>query len=612
MEDSSLAGKASRRKFLIASALMAASATAAACAPAAAPTATPAPAKPTEAPKPAAEAPKPAVEPTKPAAEAPKPAAEATKPAAAPAKPTEPAKPVEAAAVKPVARNRTMIESFGGADGKFTDYNIWNPYAIGGTHQLGVNLMVEPVAFYSAFADKMHMWLAESFKYSPDFKELVIKTRSGITWSDGKPFSAEDVAYTLSTLKDLGPRVNRGVEVQKFVQEAKATDANTVSVKLKIPAPRFFFNLAYKFDLGTYIVPKHVFDGQDWTKLTHFDMAKGWPVTTGPWQLVFASPDQKLLDRRGQWWAAASGIASMPKMERVIYLPKVGDSQLAQALIANQVDHGFLIVQVIKQAITQSPKLTTHTGREAPFGYTDWWPLSLYVNHTRKPFDDKDVRWAISYFLDRKQIIEVGYGGAGSLWPLPLPSYPPLRPYADAVKPLLDKYPTLDFNPKRGEELLTGKGFKKNPAGMWTDSAGGELKMNILGFSFMSNIGPVIAEQLKRAGINAQFSAPVDAFDQFSKGTYEACIFGHGGSVADPYDTLVLYQTASMAIPGDQPANFPRWKNEAYDKIVDEVYFTPMEEKAKLLELFKKAMEIWLPELPDIQLVEFYHNIALN
>ena len=60
-------------------------------------------------------------------------------------------------------------------------------------------------------------------------------------------------------------------------------------LKFKIPSPRFFFFATYKYDIGVYIVPKHIFEGQDWTSFKHFDMAKGWPVTTGPWKVADAS-----------------------------------------------------------------------------------------------------------------------------------------------------------------------------------------------------------------------------------------------------------------------------------------------------------------------------------
>ena len=93
--------------------------------------------------------------------------------------------------------------------------------------------------------------------------------------------------------------------------------------------------------------------------------------------------------------------------------------------------------------MAQNPKIITHTGRESPYGYVDWWPTSLYVDTTKAPFTDKDVRWALSKFLDRQQIIDVGYGGSGTVTALPLPAYPALQPFVDEVKPLLDTYNTL-------------------------------------------------------------------------------------------------------------------------------------------------------------------------
>src|SRR5207248_2734543 len=84
--------------------------------------------------------------------------------------------------------------------------------------------------------------------------DLPTKTRPGIRWSDGVPFSAEDVAYTLNTLRDLGAKVRWGIDVQQAVEKAIATDANTVVVDFKIPSPRFFFFMTYKYDIGVYIV----------------------------------------------------------------------------------------------------------------------------------------------------------------------------------------------------------------------------------------------------------------------------------------------------------------------------------------------------------------------
>ena len=136
--------------------------------------------------------------------------------------------PWRMAAAQPAAppRERTMILVWGGRDGRWVDYELWNPYSLGSNHQNGPNLIYEPLAYYSAFADKLHMWLAESYQFTPDFKQLTIKTRSGITWSDGVPFSAEDVAYTLNTLRRYVQALGQDFSLEVRVSHtARATAA---------------------------------------------------------------------------------------------------------------------------------------------------------------------------------------------------------------------------------------------------------------------------------------------------------------------------------------------------------------------------------------------------
>ena len=60
------------------------------------------------------------------------------------------------------------------------------------------------------------------------------------------------------------------------------------------------------------------------------------------------------------------------------------------------------------------------------------------------------------------------------------------------------------------------------------------------------------------------------------------------------------------------PVNISRWKNDEYDKIVDQFVQTPLTEKDKLLGLYVKAMEQWLPNLPSPQITEWYHRIPCN
>jgi peptide/nickel transport system substrate-binding protein len=366
------------------------------------------------------------------------------------------------------------------------------------------------------------------------------------------------------------------------------------------------------------MVPQHIYSqSSDWSKFTNFDLAKGLPVTTGPWKVVFSSADQKIIDRREDWWAVKAGLAkAMPTVQRIVYLPFPGETQTAQALITNAVDCSLdLRPNTMKQILAQNPKLKAWDGTNSPYGYTDWWPTSLYVDTTKPPFTDKDLRWAISYLIDRQQLIDVTFSGASTPTKLPIPDpnqYAGLKPFVDGVQDVLQQYPTNEYSPEKAAQKLQGKGYTKGADGFWAD-ANGHLTLEVGGWAVFDDMGPVLVEMLKKGGIDATYVHPPDMIDRFQQGNYQGMLFGHGGSVnADPYDTMKLYQSASLAIPGGHSVNFSKWKNADYDKIVDEMAITSTTDQAKLLDQFKRAMAIWLPELPDIPIQQWYHRIPYN
>ena len=518
-----------------------------------------------------------------------------------------------------VAAEDTLKLFHGGSEGRYIDHELWNPYAIGANHQQGANLIFEPLAFYSAFADEEIMWLAESYSYNEDFTELTINCREGITWSDGSDFDCEDVVYTLNTLKQLKERVRWGRDIDAVMHNAELVDKFTARINLLRPDPRFFFLLSYKFDIGVYIVPEHHYNGRDWTTFGDYDASKGWPLSTGPWQ-VTTSTEQKIFDRRDSWWGegitALGSYAKLPDVKRIIYIPGVPQEQRALALVNDQVDGAAMTTpSLIKEILDYSPYLITHSGRKEPYGYVDWWPVSLAFNTTGKygPYDNPDVRWAISFYIDREELRNVAYDGASSLNPLTMPRFPALQPYFDIADEIMAEIgrSTLEFAPHRGDDLLRDAGFTKNIDGYW-EADGKTINCEIIGFGAWVDLGPVVAHQLRNQGINASYSQPVNASTRMAYGDFECLMFGHGGSIRDPYYTMKLYQTMSDTFLGGYQINFYHWENAKWDEITDEVSRTHPNDVNKMYDLWRQAVKIWLEELPDVPLLDFHHRIVLN
>ncbi len=519
--------------------------------------------------------------------------------------------------IKNVPREKTLIIYFGGTGGTWSRGGVCNPYAISGwTHQDGDAAAIEGCQYYSAFADKFMPWLVEKETWSADYKELKLAVRKGVEWSDGEPFTAKDIVFTMNMLIQYAPKLRNSGRVKEWVKEVKATDDYTVVITFNSPQPRFYFDyLTFKFDTGIYIIPEHIYkDVEDVTTFTFFDVDKGWPVVTGPYKYTYFTNMQKFLDRRDDWWAGKTGFAMRPEPERILVIPMADDTKAAQLCINNSVDACLdLRPNTIKTILEQNPKVFAHTMKKPPYGYIDWWPNHMGFNINEPPFNSADIRWAISYAIDRQTAINVAYGeNAGTPTKLPFPDYKPLQPFFEAIKDLMAQYPTNEYNLTKSAELMEKQGYKKDKDGFWAKD-GKRFAFGLGGWQIHADIGPVLAEMLRQGGFEVDFNMAADHSQRASIGEPGyAWLTGHGGSVGpDPFLTLDLYTSDKSAKTGEPSNTWWRFENKEYDAIVNEMATVPMGDP-KVKELFVKAMEIWLRELPSIPLIQWFHRIPMN
>ena len=519
--------------------------------------------------------------------------------------------------LKKVPRNRTLITDCvdqSTCTGQFQDFDSFNPYLPGKVSRTGYNFLYEPLYFYNAYreTDGLIPWIAKSHEYNDDYTEVVIKIRPGVEWSDGEPWTAHDLVFTINMLRENAPKLTFSVDMQTWVKEATAVDELTARIRLTAPNPRFVFTyFTHNFDNGVPIVPRHIWEGRDPEAFANFDLSRDWPIVSGPYRMVLSVPAQRIWDLREDWWAAKIGFQRLPRVERLIYLPYMEEAKQVQNLIPNNLDLcADMLPPNIQTILDQNPKVTTWSGREAPYGYLDWWPLSMGFNVLEAPFDDAGFRWAINYAIDREQLVEVGWQGAGRPTLLPFPDFPPLRKFTDKIEDLLEKYPVGRYDPERSAAIMRDKGWQRDEKGFWVKN-GARAKIVIEISNTFQDITPVLVEQLRQAGFDAYMRMTSDNYTRMATGAARTFIFGNGGSVKDPYFTLRLYHSRFVEPTGTATPTFWRWKNAEFDAIVDRMGQTAPDDPA-LEGLFRQAIEIFLRELPALPLLQFYHRLPHN
>ncbi|MEV0490070.1 ABC transporter substrate-binding protein [Streptomyces atratus] len=263
----------------------------------------------------------------------------------------------------------------------------FNPFAPGQVvAPLTTQAIYEAMLVYNPANGKATPWLATSWETSADGRTVTFTLRDGVTWSDGKPLTAEDVAYTFALQKKL-------IGGYEYLKAATAEGADKVVFSLTKPYSPGLFELGKQI-----IVPKHV-----WEKVK--DPAKDTnpnPVGTGPYTKVANFQSQSYeLRRNPEYW--------QPKKQQVAGIRVLGFSGNDSANLAfvnGEADWTqSFIPDVQKSFVDKNPKHNAF-----------WYPrtgsmVEWTMNTTKAPFDDPKVRKALSQAVDRESVTKVGMNG---------------------------------------------------------------------------------------------------------------------------------------------------------------------------------------------------------
>ncbi len=517
--------------------------------------------------------------------------------------------------LKDVPRNRTLVLGWSIS----SPIGVTNPWAVPGyTHQEGNNFMWEPLYYFAIFADKEIPWLAESMKYSSNYRVLTIKMNPKAMWSDGVPVTSRDVVFTFEG-QMKNDKLPYHAQFVEFVKSVRAPDKSTVIVTFKEPSPRFMFEvLELKFDTGIPIVPEHVLAPQ--TDVTSFPGGNDIPHS-GPYSLVSWDKNQKIFDLRPDWWAVKAGLIKTPDVKRIVMVNlggQIGQNMdlVAQRIVNNEFDCALdMRASLISSIVKQNPKVTTYTGDQSPYGYLDWWPNSMWMDTKLPPYDDPNIRRAIALTIDRDTINNVLYEGAKIATIYPFPLYPGLVKFVNspAVKALEEKYQPGKFDLEESAKLMQDAGYTLNGDKLW-EKDGKTVSAVLNAFEGIhSDIAPVLVEMLRKGGFDASVNFGNDAMQNMLDGKAGLYMWGHGASMRDPYAALELFHGKYSASIGTTAGSnrWSRYSNPAYDKLIDAM--APLaSDDPKFLSLAAQALGIYWRDTIDIPIIQWLHRIPYN
>ena len=409
--------------------------------------------------------------------------------------------------------------------------------------------------------------LAESWTVSKDGLHYTFKLRKGVAFHDGTPFNAEAVKFSIE--RQINPehpaaKVGKYPFANYFFGNVKAVEVvDPLTVEFVLKEPRASFLAVLTAGAASVVSPSAV-------KKFGADYPSN-PIGTGPFKFVAWERGQKVvLEKNPGYWRGPA------KIERVIYRPIVEDQARLTELLTGALD---LIVGTPPDYVGQlesSGKVTLLK----QVGAHVWY---LGINNQKKPFDDKRVRQAMNYAVNKDAIVRDVLKGTGSL------SAGPVLPKTWGADTALKPYP---YDPERAKKLLGEAGY---PSGftttLWVPESGSGMQSPVA-------MSTVIQSNLKAVGINVTLQTMEWGAYLAKLRTKEQELFALSWMAGNEDPDMVMYPLLHSSQWTPNGPNRALYKNERFDDLLSQA--RQVTDQTKRAALYREAQKILVEDAPWI------------
>ena len=284
--------------------------------------------------------------------------------------------------------------------------------------------------------------LATAWSWSADNKDLTFKTRPGVKWHDGKPFTAADVKCTFDKVRDQATdkfRKNPRKAWYANVRDITVQGDGEVTFHLNRPQPALLALLASGY---SPVYPCH----------TNAQTQRTLPIGTGPFKFVsFKQNESITLARNPDYWKPGR-----PFLDGIEFTIIANRSTAVLGFIAGKFDMTFpleITAPILHDIVAQAPAAQCVM---APLNVS----TNLIVNRDKPPFDNADVRRAMALSIDRKAFIDILSEGQADIGGTMLPGPEGVWGMPKEMLATMTGYgPDIAKNRAEARAIMTGLGY---------------------------------------------------------------------------------------------------------------------------------------------------------